>query len=128
MAPMTSIIFIFLSHPPPIMFYFLLTTKYFQIIHLICSSIVWQSVSSSCCRYHSLSHSPPQQNFWQLFFSFWKVWGYLTALISWFINFKISVSSSSWMKWIWRFWDKVTKLNCMKITLGKNSSHKNFLP
>ena len=34
--------------------------------------------------------SPPQQNFRQLFFTFRKVWGYPTALISWFINFKTS--------------------------------------
>ena len=57
-APMTSVSFIALSHPPPIKFYFL-TTMYFQIINFICSSIVWQSVSSPCCRYHSLSHPPP---------------------------------------------------------------------
>ena len=86
---MTSVSFISLPHPPPIKFYFL-TTKYFQIIYFICSSIVWQSVSRSYCRYHSLWHSPPQQNFRQLFFSFRKVWGYPTALISWFINFKTS--------------------------------------
>ena len=86
-APMTSVSFIALSHPPPIKFYFL-TTMYFQIINFICSSIVWQSVSSSCRRYHSLSHSPRQQNFRQLCFSFWKVWEYPTSLISWFINFK----------------------------------------
>ena len=84
---MTSVSFISLPHPPPIKFYFL-TTKYLQIIDFICSSIVWQSVSSSCSRYHSLSHSPPQQNFRQLFFSFWKVRGYLTSLLSWFIDVK----------------------------------------
>ena len=54
-----------------------------------------QSVSSSYCRYQSLSHSPPQQNFRQLFFSFRKVWGYPTSLIWWFINFKkLSISNS----------------------------------
>ena len=84
---MASVSFISLSHPPPIKFYFL-TTKYFQIIDFICSSIVWQSASSSCSRYHSLSHSPPQQNFRQPFFSFRKVRGYLTSLLSWFTDFK----------------------------------------
>ena len=47
-------------------------------------------ISSFCCRYHLLSYSPPQQNFRQLFFSFRKVWGYPTLLISWFINFNNS--------------------------------------
>ena len=44
--------------------------------------------SSWYCHYQSLSHSPPQQNFRQLFFSFQEVQGYPTSLISWFINFK----------------------------------------
>ena len=81
---MTRVNFISLSHSPPINFYFL-TTKYFQIIYSVCSSIVWQSISSFYCRYHSLSLSPPEQNFWQLFFSFRKV--YPTSFISSFINF-----------------------------------------
>ena len=55
---------------------------------------LWQSVSSShcCCCYQSLSHSPPQQNFRQLFFSFQKMWGYPTWLIWWFINFNLVMS------------------------------------
>ena len=43
------------------------------------------------CRCHPLSHSPPQQNFRQLFFSPRKVWGYPTSLISWFINFNAAI-------------------------------------
>ena len=68
---MTSVSFSSLSHPTPTKFYFS-TIKYLQILYFICSSIVWQSVSSSYCRYHSLSQSPPQQNFWQLFLVFGK--------------------------------------------------------
>ena len=67
---MISVSFISLSHPPPIKFYFL-TTKYFQIIYFICSSIVRQSVSSSYCRYHSLS--PPLLN--KIFGSYFLVFG-----------------------------------------------------
>ena len=78
-----------LIHKKRLRIYFL-TTKYFQVIYFICSSLYHDSqyLDSSYCRYQSLSHSLPQQNFWQLFFSFWKVWGYPTLLISWFINFK----------------------------------------
>ena len=51
-------------------------------------SFPMQSVSSSWyCRYQSLSHSPPQQNFWRLLFSFRKVQGYPTSLILWLIKF-----------------------------------------
>ena len=86
---MTNVSFISVSSPL-IKFYFL-TTKYFQIIYFICSSIVWQSViSSSYCCYHSLLHSPPQQNFRQLFFSFRKVRGCgcsFVAKLSWKKNF-----------------------------------------
>ena len=77
-----------------IKFYFL-TTKYFQIIYIICSSIVWQSASSSYCHCHLLSHSPLHQNFGQLFFNFHKVWGYPISLISWFINFNLSKPPSN---------------------------------
>ena len=72
------------------------TTKYSQIICFICpllaiSFVIFchgsQYLAGSYYRYQFLSHSPPQQNFWQQFFSFRKVWGYPTALISWFINF-----------------------------------------
>ena len=62
-------------------------------LQLILYLLQWQSVSSSWyCRYQSLLHSSPQQNFRQLFFSFWKVWGYPTSLISWFINFNMKVT------------------------------------
>ena len=64
---MTSASFISVSSPP-IRFYFL-TAKYFQIIYFICFSIVWQSPVS---RYHSLSHSPPQQIFGSYFLVFGK--------------------------------------------------------
>ena len=97
-----------MSLAPPFKFYFLWmfrmtklsswdfsTTKYFRIIYFICSSLyrlqyfaMTVSASRSYCRYQSLSHSPPQQNFRQLFFSFRKVWGYPTSLIWGFINFK----------------------------------------
>ena len=113
-VPMTSVAeFYFcliplMSLAPPFKFYFLWmfrmtklsswdfsTTKYFRIIYFICSSLyrlqyfaMTVSASRSYCRYQSLSHSPPQQNFRQLFFSFRKVWGYPTSLIWGFINFK----------------------------------------
>ena len=64
------------------------TTKYFQMIYFICSSLyrlqyfaMTVSASRSYCRYQSVWHSPPQQNFR-------KVWGYPTSLIWGFINFK----------------------------------------
>ena len=70
----------------------------FQIIYCFFSSIstslslfqmeVSRYLASYFCRYQSLSHFPPQQNFASCFFSFRKVWGYATSLISWFINFK----------------------------------------
>ena len=60
----------------------------FVLYYIFCNILPWQSISSSYCRYQSLSHSPPQQNFRQLLFSFQKVWGYPTLLIWWFINFK----------------------------------------
>ena len=85
---MTNVSFISVSSPL-IKFYFL-TTKYFQIIYFICSSIVWESVFSSYSHYHSLSQSPPQQNFRQLFFSFRKVRGCgcsFVAKLSWKKNF-----------------------------------------
>ena len=47
-----------------------------------------QYLLRSYCRYQWLSHSLPQQNFLQLFFSFRKVLDYPTPLISWLINFK----------------------------------------
>ena len=62
----------------------------FVLHYIFCNILPWQSVSSCYCSYHSLSHSPTQQNFRQLFFSFLKVWGYPTSLLSWFINFKLS--------------------------------------
>ena len=102
-----------MSLAPPFKFYFLWicgmtklssrdfsTTKYFRIIYFICSSLyrlqyfaMTVSASRSYCRYQSLSHSPPQQNFRQLFFSFRKVWGYPTSIISWFINFNWSTEA-----------------------------------
>ena len=55
--------------------------------YIFCNILPWHSVPNWYCRYQSFSPSPPQQNFRQLFFSFWKVWGYPTSLISRFINF-----------------------------------------
>ena len=79
-------------------------TKYFQIIYFICSSLYLLQyfamtvsicyVIYSYCRHQSLSHSPPQQNFRQVFFSFGNVWGYPTSLISWFINFNNSFTAN----------------------------------
>ena len=69
---MTIVSFISVSSPP-VKFYFL-TTKYFQISYFIWSSIVRQWVSSSYCRYHSLS--PPRLNkiFGSCFLVFGRCW------------------------------------------------------
>ena len=73
--------FLLLTHFQPLSIYISRSFISFALHCLLCSILPWQSVSSSYCRYQSLSHSPPQQNFWQLFFSFPKVCGYPTSLI-----------------------------------------------
>ena len=52
-------------------------------------NIMKMIVASHDCRYNSLSHSPPHQNFGSYFFSFREMWGHSTSAILWFINFNI---------------------------------------
>ena len=48
---------------------FILYVCFYMFICFVCNTMFpWQSASSSYYRYESLSHSPPQQNFRQLFF------------------------------------------------------------